>query len=101
MSDFNTLVKARRSANKFLPGLVITAQELDEIFQLVKYAPSAFNLQHAYYVVVTDPARKERLYEAANKQYKVKTASEDLSSQRLRGYRKPVGEFVTYERFRE
>lgn len=42
---------------------------------LVKFAPSAFNLQHAHYVVVTDPETKERVYEAAQRQYKVKTAS--------------------------
>ncbi|MBW7477286.1 nitroreductase family protein [Paenibacillus oenotherae] len=75
MSDFTSLVKARRSANKFIPGVEITERELDEIFNLVKFAPSAFNLQHAHYIVVQDPGIKERVYEAASKQYKVQTAS--------------------------
>ena len=75
MSEFTTLVKNRRSANKFLENIPISREELDEIMNLVKYAPSAFNLQHTHYVVVLDPEAKERVYEAASRQYKVKTAS--------------------------
>lgn len=75
MSDFSTLVKARRSAAKFIPGVEMAASELDEILALVKFAPSAFNLQHAHYVIVNDDETKLRVYEAAQKQYKVKTAS--------------------------
>lgn len=75
MSDFHTLVKSRRSANKFIQGVELPDKELDDIFAIVKFAPSAFNLQHTSYIVVRDPARKERIYEAANKQYKVHTAS--------------------------
>ncbi|CAH1224820.1 Putative NAD(P)H nitroreductase MhqN [Paenibacillus plantiphilus] len=75
MNDFTSLVKARRSANKFIPGVEITERYLDEIFNLVKFAPSAFNLQHAQYIVVQDPEIKERVYEAAGKQYKVQTSS--------------------------
>lgn len=75
MSEFTTLVKNRRSANKFLENVPISREELDEIMNLVKYAPSAFNLQHTHYVVVLDPETKERVYEAASRQYKVKTAS--------------------------
>ncbi|MEK3912278.1 nitroreductase family protein [Paenibacillus sp. FSL H7-0331] len=75
MSDFINLLKARRSATKFIPGVEITDQELEEIFSLVKFAPSAFNLQHAHYVVVKDPEVKNKVYEAAYKQYKVQSAS--------------------------
>ncbi|WP_435922915.1 nitroreductase family protein [Paenibacillus sp. DYY-L-2] len=75
MSDFTTLVKSRRSANKFLKDVPIPEKDLDTIFNLVKYAPSAFNLQHTRYVVVKDPELKEKVYEAANKQYKIRTAS--------------------------
>jgi len=74
-SDFESVVKARRSARKFLPGIEISDAELDRIFGLVKYAPSAFNLQHSHYLVVRDPETKDKVYEAANKQYKIKTAS--------------------------
>lgn len=75
MSDFTTLVKSRRSANKFLKDVPIPEKDLDTIFNLVKYAPSAFNLQHTRYVVVKDPELKEKVYEAADKQYKIRTAS--------------------------
>lgn len=75
MSEFIDLVKARRSANKFIKGVEIADSELEEMFQLVKYAPSAFNLQHAHYVVVKEVEMLEQMYLAANKQYKVRTAS--------------------------
>lgn len=75
MSEITELLKSRRSASKFIQGIDIPEQDLNEMFNLVKYAPSAFNLQHAHYVVVKDPALKEKVYEAANKQYKIRTAS--------------------------
>ncbi|PYI56295.1 nitroreductase family protein [Paenibacillus flagellatus] len=75
MNDFTALVKSRRSASKFIPGVELSDKELDELFSLVKFAPSAFNLQHARYLVIRDPERKELVYEAANKQYKVRSAS--------------------------
>ncbi|MDU0332457.1 nitroreductase family protein [Paenibacillus sp. 3LSP] len=73
--DFTTIIKTRRSVNKFIPGVEIQDKELEEIFNLTKFAPSAFNLQHTHYVVVKDPELKEQVYEAAAKQYKVRTAS--------------------------
>ncbi|MNP00767.1 putative NAD(P)H nitroreductase MhqN [compost metagenome] len=75
MSDFTSLIKSRRSANKFMTGVEITDQDLDQIFQLVKFAPSAFNLQHAHYMVIRDPELKQKVYEAASKQYKILTSS--------------------------
>ncbi|UNK17175.1 nitroreductase family protein [Paenibacillus sp. N3/727] len=60
---------------KFIPDVKISRQELEEMFNLVKYAPSAFNLQHAHYAVVTDPVLKEQVYEATYRQYKVLTSS--------------------------
>ncbi|MCM3444287.1 nitroreductase family protein [Metabacillus halosaccharovorans] len=73
--DFIQLVKERRSANNFLPGHSIKKEELNEIFELVKLAPSAFNLQHTKYVTVIDPVVKEKLKAAANGQYKVSSSS--------------------------
>jgi putative NAD(P)H nitroreductase len=75
MSDFTTLLKARRSANKFIPGVEILDKELEEIFSLAKFAPSAFNLQHAHYIVVKEAEAKNKVYEAAYKQYKVESSS--------------------------
>ncbi|MGQ7887105.1 nitroreductase family protein [Paenibacillus sp. WC2504] len=75
MSDFSTIVKERRSANKFIPNIEIPNEDLTDILNTVKFAPSAFNLQHAHYIIVKDPAIKEEVYQAAYRQYKVQTAS--------------------------
>jgi putative NAD(P)H nitroreductase len=73
--DFDTLVKERRSANNFIENVKISKEELDEIFELTRFAPSCFNLQHTKYIVVSDYETKEKLREAAFRQYKVHTAS--------------------------
>ncbi|SDE28958.1 putative NAD(P)H nitroreductase [Paenibacillus sp. UNCCL117] len=73
--DLTALVKARRSANKFIPGVEINDRQLEDIFQLAKFAPSAFNLQHTHYIAVRNPEVKAKVYEAAYKQYKVSSAS--------------------------
>lgn len=75
MSELVKIVKDRRSAMKFVPDVTISEEELGELFNLVKFAPSAFNLQHAHYVVAIDPEQKNKVYEAAFKQYKIKSAS--------------------------
>lgn len=75
MSQVTELIKARRSANKFLEGIEIPQSELEDMFALAKFAPSAFNLQHAHYIAVTDSGMKEAVYEAAFRQYKILTAS--------------------------
>ena len=75
MTDFMQLVNERRSANNFYENITITKEELNEIFDIVKLAPSAFNLQHTKYLVVIDPVMKEKMRKAANGQYKVKSAS--------------------------
>lgn len=53
MAGFTELMKERRSASNFLPDHPIQTNELNEIFELVKLSPSAFNLQHTRYIVVT------------------------------------------------
>ncbi|AOK91175.1 nitroreductase family protein [Paenibacillus polymyxa] len=75
MSELVNIIQGRRSASKFIPDVTIDAKELEEIFQLVKFAPSAFNLQHARYIVVQDADIKQRLHDEASKQYKILTAS--------------------------
>jgi len=75
VADFNTLIKERRSASNFLPDNPISKEELNEIFEMVKFGPTAFNLQHANYIVVTDSEVKEKLRGAAYGQYKVSSSS--------------------------
>lgn len=75
MTRFEQLVKERRSARNFHPEHKITKEELDSMFELVKFGPSAYNLQHTNYIVVTDPEIKKQLKVAENHQHKVETAS--------------------------
>lgn len=75
MTEFIKLIEARRSASNFLKDNPIPQKDLNEIFELVKLAPSAFNLQHSKYIVVTNPEVKEQIRTAANGQYKVHSAS--------------------------
>lgn len=73
--DFEKLIEKRRSANNFIKGIVITEQDLKPIFNDVKLAPSAFNLQHTEYITVLNPDVKEQLRKAAYGQYKVHSSS--------------------------
>lgn len=75
MDTFEQIVKVRRSAGNFLEDNPISKKELDEIFELVKMGPSAFNLQHTNYVVVMDSELKMGVKKAAYNQHKVGTAS--------------------------
>ncbi|KHD35871.1 NAD(P)H nitroreductase [Clostridium acetobutylicum] len=75
MMDFKRIVEERRSANNFLDGIEIPKNDFIEIFDLLKLAPSCFNIQHANYIVVTDKDKKEELRTAAFNQYKLHTAS--------------------------
>jgi putative NAD(P)H nitroreductase len=75
MEHFEKLVNERRSASNFLDNHPITKEELDGIFQLVKMAPSASNLQHTNYLVVLDQELKQKVKQAALGQHKVGTAS--------------------------
>lgn len=63
----------RRSIRQYQPGEIPEA-DLHEMLRLVSLAPSANNLQPWRFVVVREPALKERLYEAANRQPQVKAA---------------------------
>lgn len=73
--EFNDLVINRRSANNFDENVAITEADLKPIFEQVKLAPSAFNLQHTEYTVVMDKPLKEKVRQATGGQYKVHTAS--------------------------
>lgn len=75
MSTFTDLVQARRSAMNFVEGIHIPRKELEEMFALTRLAPSAYNLQHTRYTVISDPAWKEEIRAAANGQYKIHSAS--------------------------
>lgn len=73
--EFSKLLDKRRSANNFVEGVKMTEADIRPILEDVKLAPSAFNLQHANYIVVLDEEMKEKVREAAYGQYKVHSAS--------------------------
>ena len=73
--EFSKLIDKRRSANNFIKGVKMTEEDIRPILEDVKLAPSAFNLQHASYIVVLDEDMKEKVREAAFGQYKVHSAS--------------------------
>ncbi|EPY2274269.1 nitroreductase family protein [Clostridium sporogenes] len=75
MSELKKIIEERRSANNFIEGIKIPDKDFTEIFELLKLAPSCFNIQHSNYLVVTDEEKKEQLRKAAFNQYKVHTAS--------------------------
>lgn len=75
MTEFKSLVENRRSPNNFLENYPVPQEDFQRIFEMVKLAPSAFNLQHTKYVVVTDHDKKEQIREAAFGQYKIHSAS--------------------------
>lgn len=75
MSTFSELVQSRRSANNFVEGVKIPQGELEEMFSYARLAPSAFNLQHAHYKVISDDTLKEEIRAGAYGQYKIHTAS--------------------------
>lgn len=75
MNEFLKIVRERRSPNKFISDTAIPRETFNEIFKDLSLAPSAFNLQHANYYVVENKELTDQIYEAAYKQYKIKTAS--------------------------
>ncbi|WP_061310290.1 nitroreductase family protein [Clostridium botulinum] len=75
MSELKKIIEERRSANNFIEGVKIPDKDFTEIFELLKLAPSCFNIQHSHYLVVTDEGKKEQLRKAVFNQYKVHTAS--------------------------
>jgi len=73
--EFVKVIDKRRSANNFIEGIKMSEEDIRPILEDVKLAPSAFNLQHANYIVVLDEEKKEKVREAAYGQYKVHSAS--------------------------
>lgn len=75
MSNFTDLIQSRRSAMNFVEGVTIPHNELEEMFSYARLAPSAYNLQHTNYMVVSDVTLKEEIRKGAYGQYKIHTAS--------------------------
>ena len=72
--DFSTIVMSRYATKKF-DGRKIPEKKVDELLELVRFAPSAINLQPWKIKVVTDQKLKEQLKPAAFNQEQVTTCS--------------------------
>jgi nitroreductase len=68
-------IEARRAIQHFDPDHVMSAAERDELLRLARLSPTAFNIQHCRYVVVTDPVLRRTLREASYGQPQVTDAS--------------------------
>src|SRR3989344_4508925 len=75
--DFETIVKSRYAVKNF-DGKVISQEKVDKLFELIRLAPSSFNIQPWVVKVVTDKALKEKLQAAAWNQPQISTASHVL-----------------------
>ncbi len=61
LASFLQLVRARRATRHFRPDPV-PPELLEELLEAARWAPSGYNLQPTHFVVVTDPAVKQKLY---------------------------------------
>lgn len=73
--DFLSLVKERHAVRNFDPNYQISQQQLRELLKLASSAPSAWNLQHWKFLVITEQLDKERLFPIADQQQHVLDAS--------------------------
>lgn len=69
---------ARRSIRKFDPQHRLSEAELRHLIGHAQLAPTSFNMQNWHFVVVTEPAVKEKLWLASWKQAPVRDASVDV-----------------------
>jgi nitroreductase len=70
LDQFLKIVRNRRSTRHFYTKPV-PADLLDKLLEAARWSPSAFNLQPTHFVVVTDAAKKEKLYPASVKQRQI------------------------------
>lgn len=71
--DVRAAAERRRSIRAYEP-VPIPHEDMEAILDVVRLAPSAFNLQPWRFIVVESPEMKDRLAEAANKQRQVYSA---------------------------
>jgi len=71
--DILELIKTRRSVRKYLKKPV-PWDDITNITEAGRYAPSAGNIQNWKFIVVLDPDKRKAIAEASLKQYWMKTA---------------------------
>ena len=73
--EFTTVINERRSAKDFEPNVPISTEQLEVMVEEAQLAPTAFNLQHAKYIIVRDETVKQELKEVSLMQGKITNAS--------------------------
>jgi nitroreductase len=76
--ETNKIFQERRSVNFFDKNKKLNEQTLKDIINMAVLAPSAFNLQPWRIMAVSTPENKEKLFQLANKQEKIKESSYTL-----------------------
>ena len=72
--EFKDIVKQRYAAKNF-DGKVIAEEKIEELLEIIRFAPSALNLQPWKIMVITDQKVKDELLPATFGQEQVKTCS--------------------------
>jgi len=74
-SDFFTVLRERHAVKRYDDNYRMNDDEIRALIQSASAAPSAWNLQHWKFIVITDQAQKEVLFEIAYGQRQVIEAS--------------------------
>ncbi|MFH2020928.1 MAG: NAD(P)H-dependent oxidoreductase [archaeon] len=72
--EFNEIVMSRYATKKF-DGKMIPQAKVDELLEMIRYAPSSSNIQPWKIMVVTDPKIKKSLAPSAWNQAQITTCS--------------------------
>jgi nitroreductase / dihydropteridine reductase len=72
--EFKNIVMQRYAVKKF-DGQIIDKKKIDELFEIIRYSASSFNLQPWKIKVITDPKIKEKLHKASWNQEQIITCS--------------------------
>jgi nitroreductase len=70
--NFLEIAKTRYSCRSYQPS-IIENEKLMQILEAARIAPSAVNYQPWHFIVIQEPANKEKVYEAYNREW-IKTA---------------------------
>jgi nitroreductase len=73
LATLQRLAFGRRATRHFKPDPIPDGL-IDQLIEIARWAPSGYNLQPTHFVVVTDPAVRERLYAACLDQAQIREA---------------------------
>ena len=73
--NVSTAIESRRSVKSFDIHHKMTTAEIDQLMSLAMLSPTAFNIQHWRFVVVTDPVLRQQIRAVSWNQAQVEEAS--------------------------